>query len=1212
MWQRFKKPAPAWQMGLLYAVLLTLPLALYFRWLNFDIFTYGDWSYKHLDTLKDTLQLSSWIGNSGFGSFDELVWRAPFNLLFGLFAAAGLPINVSEKFIVFIPIALTSILAPYMLLHQITKQRLASVIGALFYATNTYFLAINPQGHQLLTLAANVLTIAFALFIKALDSNRQGTYIGAALLLWLASIIDFRLFYIGGILFGAYLLYWRLIASGPKRMPLKPLAVFTAITILLQVSWLTVTLASGGSSSSDAVLHRSLFGSEYWDLASALTLHHPFWTGFTTSWFISNAVPLVFWLIPIGVCAALIIERKNTYVIFFAVVAVAGILLSKQTSEPFGGLYPFLFDHVPGFGAFRESTKFYYLVALGYTVILASLVVSLGRLRTHIRLGRTIFAGTLVLLIGLCLVNALPYVTGSMHKLLAPRTMPADYARLAKQLQASGDYYRTLWVPIAPRWSYYSSKHPRVNGTNLAAIMQRQAISIGNYNSPAEQIYMMIASPLFKQYLDTSSIRYIYVPLRDAANQDDFFPLYGDDRQFYIDALDKTSFLSRVDMGTKDVVVYQNKSYRPYITATANLFDVPEQTALEPLYRFMADGVAAPISFAIPGKKNTSTPANTAADIFDPLAPSAVTKGAVIRDITLDQPGTLHLTGNRPTISYTISGGVLHLQADHTQPLTVDGQLASTPGQIKSIGDIRLAATRNYLVWVNGQLIPLNPRAISRNLGSSSGGVLVLSTDQTNLIQNGSFESGPWQQAVGDCNAYDADPGLGMTVDDRTATDGKQSLELAASRHTACTLSNDMDVEGDRQYLVSFNYKAPNAKRITFGVTFDGQTQVQHIFTNSGTEEWRTAYQLITAPPTAQRLTLQLYGLPPANYSFDANVASTRYDQVVVTPVTIEQAYLVDQTANAQNLPIAAGKHQFVYTDPGITAENLIHNASLESGTWQRQAQACDDREGRRQVSATTSDMASDGHKSLELTAKGRVACTGPDGIAVTENTNYVLGFDHQSVSNNVASFSLSFNDRGRTSIGDTFATNQDWQTYTKIITVPAGATLARLKVYTTSSATAGITNTNRYDNFRLLAIPPVNDRFYLTTTANLQTPQHVTFRSHSQTKKTVAITGASGPFYLTMAESYSPGWRLTGQKQNTHGKLDGNLNAWYVDPAKLCAEYKKSCTRRADGSYDMRLSINYAPQRWFVAGLCVELATLVGVAGYALLLGRRTRRRST
>jgi len=145
-----------------------------------------------------------------------------------------------------------------------------------------------------------------------------------------------------------------------------------------------------------------------------------------------------------------------------------------------------------------------------------------------------------------------------------------------------------------------------------------------------------------------------------------------------------------------------------------------------------------------------------------------------------------------------------------------------------------------------------------------------------NLIPNGSFEQGPWTEQVIDCYAYDDRPVLAMTLNDEEATDGRYSLQLEATRHTAGTY-NVFPVQGNEDYFLSFDYQSPNATEAGFSLRFDdaAETLVSARLPITG-DAWQQLRQQVTAPLGATTATLSVYC-----YEADgrANII-TRYDRV--------------------------------------------------------------------------------------------------------------------------------------------------------------------------------------------------------------------------------------------------------------------------------------------------------------------------------------------
>jgi len=63
-------------------------------------------------------------------------------------------------------------------------------------------------------------------------------------------------------------------------------------------------------------------------------------------------------------------NREQMFIRYFAILALLGAFLAKGANPPFGGMYVWLFEHVPGFIMFRDPTKFYLYIALGYSVLI--------------------------------------------------------------------------------------------------------------------------------------------------------------------------------------------------------------------------------------------------------------------------------------------------------------------------------------------------------------------------------------------------------------------------------------------------------------------------------------------------------------------------------------------------------------------------------------------------------------------------------------------------------------------------------------------------------------------------------------------------------------------------------------------------------------------------------------------------------------------------
>ncbi|MBU2632302.1 hypothetical protein KKG52_01170, partial [Patescibacteria group bacterium] len=119
----------------------------------------------------------------------------------------------------------------------------------------------------------------------------------------------------------------------------------------------------------------------------------------------------------------------------------------------------------------------------------------------------------------------------------------------------------------------YTTNHPEISMTSILPGYDYwnnslKAIPVNMY-SFAEIMAMALKLENSNNLLDISSVKYVFIPIRDLVNDQDFFVFFGKSRQYYIDQLNKISYLKKIDIGTKEIVVYENKDFRPHIYATA-------------------------------------------------------------------------------------------------------------------------------------------------------------------------------------------------------------------------------------------------------------------------------------------------------------------------------------------------------------------------------------------------------------------------------------------------------------------------------------------------------------------------------------------------------------------------------------------------------------------------------------------------------------------
>jgi hypothetical protein len=1187
----------------------------------------NDWLHRPDATMPQAWQLQQlWKGFLGLGVPNVQVGYFFVSILWPFIGMLGGGFDAAVKLTIMAPIALLGFISPYLAMRKLVGDKFIAFIAALFYGTTTYFLLL--QTVQLPIAFIYALTpLLLLLLVVALETMKVRDWLLFALVYSLGLCYEVRIMYIVTFILAVYAAFF-LRKSDWKRLP-KPLLITGMVLVGLNAFWLLPSAFGGLGSTITNLTSGGLFGNWLFDMEHAIALSASSWTrGPTSGTFTLEPILPYLWLIPLIVLAPLTLNaklpaRRHKYVVFFLTLALIGLFLTKQVVDPLPKAYPWLYAHFPGFSLFREASKFYLLTALGYTGL-----IGLGLLiikRAHPR----IFGSIATLVILVALINLSPLITGDIGTLFKARHMPRDYAILNRRLAEDAPMTRALWVPATSQWAYFDVTHPKASATTL---MQQEwkFLTEGQQDGLHPRFVKLFESPLAHQLLSDASIHFVIIPVRDTVNDDNFYSLVGNNRQFYIDTLERVPWLKRVDIGTKQVIVYENQAYKPHMSAHTDLLATHSLDNFEQLQKLNSTALKGSFNFALNDKQQVGRGTDIR-DVFSDLKTTEVGSGRVTRSLTTTgKEPVLYSNEARPRIGYVVAAGQMNVFVSRRTGLRVNEQIiGNEQSSVQPVGSVRLDPARRYFAALGDQLIPLNPGNVKeRMLGIVTKTPRLISTDTTNLVPNPSLELGLWQKDVEDCDPYDNKADVSMARNQNEHSDGRYSLELSTFAHNACTGPNPIEVIPGHDYLLSFDYKdyaAQDGDEIGYQIVFNDadSTTIKKYRTVLG-DAWHTVRQLVAVPKDATTLRIRLVSIPKIRSTENA---LTFFDNVNLSLARTDLQPHIDLRPRYTATPLQPGKNTFTYLDATHSGRNLMPNPSLEEGVWQQRVGDCNAYDDQPLLKMQASSEASDARRSLELAARRHIACTGPDKLPVKENSAYVLSFDHQSPNAKAASYSVSFDDPDATTMRGTIPSSNRWQNFTRTIKTPVGARHMQLQVYARSTEGGSKYIVNRYDNFKLIEAPDLEDGYFVADARNadLTPPQKISYTPLEPTKKLAHVKGAQGPFYLTISEGYHPKWRL--ELNNTHvGRLplaqpnaidardhirwNHYLNGWYVDPAKLCQNHRQGCIRHNDGSYDLELLAEFTPQRWFDVGILISAVTLAGCIGYLGYTKIRNRNR--
>lgn len=889
------------------AFLFLLSIIIFWPWVfSVKEIAYTDWVFWFPEALKNNISLPMAWSSSGFGLILETPTRYLAELIWGFIYF--LPYGFTERILFFWPLIIFSLLAPFELLKHVLRKsiedrllNLYSILGSIVYTLNAY----NLDYYAKLTLLS--LAISFCPYVILLAIKLFEKYGGQkalfrnlvifALVCFFMSNLEFRIFYLTSIILFVLLffevIFFDNIIGGVNKIFIFVIPVI--LFLLFNAYWL-IGFVSSGFISHNALVGRSLWGAQYNNITNIFTLYSSFWSGgYPSSQFATYAIPFYEWLLPILAFSCFFFkkpEKKHLYV--WAFIAFLGILLSSFTNPPLGNLYKWIYTNVPGFGLFRESSKFYFITALGYSVLIPTSIYYISQINKKYILSRLKYP-LIIFVIAIGLINSKSIYLKTVGHLFGDFSLPNDYDIFAKYIFSQPNYFRTLGVPIYSRWTPRDANHGLISGLeeiageviaphggNWVNMLGVKAIT---YAPRAEQIMEIFKRPFSQKLLSLSSIKYVYVPLQDVSNDDDFFSGYATRdkpriRSWFINQLDMIPWLKRVNIGTSDLAVYENTDYKELVHAFSKLYNFDSISNFNEKYLFLQNQLQEEENYFIINDKTRNNINQTRIiNPFELLNTSTIYLNPKVISSEINTDDSF--------INYSLFTKRIEKNIDSDQKTSYkfDDKVMSPS---RDITDLERQSFERYQI----SNLPAGKHTIEFRDN------LFLNL---NLIKNPSFESGLWNNGLIDCNNYDDNPRIAMEISRLDSTDGAASLQLEASRHASCATST-VPIVDKFSYALSFDYKSRNSYDVKYSIGFDDPLHT-FIDKNIHTDDsyWHKAMVQIEPPLGAKNATIYLKAesldeFRKAVFNFD-NVSFVRI------PDLHDSGYLVADTGRALENP---------------------------------------------------------------------------------------------------------------------------------------------------------------------------------------------------------------------------------------------------------------------------------------------------------------------
>ncbi len=443
-------------------------------------------------------------------------------------------------------------------------------------------------------------------------------------------------------------------------------------------------------------------------------------------------------------------------------------------------------------------------------------------------------------------------------------------------------------------------------------------------------------------------------------------------------------------------------------------------------------------------------------------------------------------------------------------------------------------------------------------------------------------------------------PGIAATIS-KEARDGKQSLLLSSTNHTAF-IEKDFSVQnGSPGYLLVYDHKNLSGQPMSVNLVQYGS--IMPIENNqvdaNAPADWHTNELYITPESEEQNASVQAF--------FYTSGTATQPGKNLLDNVRI---FRVHRTYSG-NLSLANYApdyplQQYVYHAPAThTDDNLLDNSSFEEPSlWGKASDATATASGKANVQASQSLDAHSGNAALQLESSNHTAYVAKAVRHFQANTVYKLSMYYKHVSGHNPTFAVWQNGAEIARPSQELKPQHDGWNYFETYFVP-DKTTTNLTLYLYSPSN-GEHTTNLYDDISLTPTSLIATYFRQTNTPTAH-PDAIVAGYRRINPTAVAIDARPGKGMVVFNESFHAGWQAyalrtphgtlngtdallaarRGQLIRDHTPVTGFANGWWVNSAAYGI------------SGDYTILLVYTPQKTMAIGMVSMTGTSIAALGY-------------